>query len=50
VGYERSEVAIDGGAKRPMTIRVTHIYRREDGEWELLHRHADFAPVDESPR
>jgi ketosteroid isomerase-like protein len=50
VGYERSEVAVDSGPKRPMTIRVTQIYRREDGEWKLVHRHADFAPVDESPR
>jgi hypothetical protein len=25
-----------------MTIRVTHIYRRIDGEWYLVHRHADF--------
>jgi hypothetical protein len=25
-----------------MTIRVTHIYRRIDGEWFLVHRHADF--------
>jgi ketosteroid isomerase-like protein len=50
VGYERGEVAVDGGPKRPMTIRVTHIYRREDGEWRLVHRHADYPPVDESPR
>lgn len=49
VGYERGEVAVDGDAKRPMTIRVTHIYRREDGEWKLVHRHADYPPVDESP-
>ena len=50
VGYERGEVALDGGEKLPMTIRVTHVYRREDGEWRLIHRHGDFAPVDESPR
>jgi hypothetical protein len=22
-------------------LRVTHIYRREDGRWRLVHRHAD---------
>jgi hypothetical protein len=30
-----------------MTIRVTHIYRRIDGEWYLVHRHADFPPSDQ---
>src|SRR3712207_7538220 len=29
VGFERGEVSVDGGARRPMTIRVTHIYRRD---------------------
>ena len=23
------------------TLRVTHLYRREEGEWRLVHRHAD---------
>jgi ketosteroid isomerase-like protein len=27
-----------------MVIRVTHIYRRVDNEWKLVHRHADFPP------
>ena len=22
-------------------VRVTHIYRREDGAWKIVHRHAD---------
>jgi hypothetical protein len=30
-----------------MTIRVTHIYRRIDSEWYLVHRHADFPPSDQ---
>jgi hypothetical protein len=30
-----------------MTIRVTHIYRRFEGKWRLVHRHADFPPADE---
>ena len=47
VGFERGEVVVDGGATRPMTIRVTHIYRRVDGEWQLVHRHADFPPADQ---
>jgi ketosteroid isomerase-like protein len=27
-----------------MTLRVTHIYRRIDGDWKLVRRHADFPP------
>src|SRR6185436_19655707 len=47
VGFERGEVSVDLGPARPMTIRVTHIYRRIDGEWCLIHRHADFPPPDQ---
>lgn len=47
VGFERGEVAVDGTSTAPMTIRATHIYRRIDGEWRLVHRHADFPPRDE---
>jgi hypothetical protein len=24
-----------------MVLRVTHLYRREDGSWKIFHRHAD---------
>jgi ketosteroid isomerase-like protein len=48
VGYERGAMIVDGSDPKPMTIRVTQIYRRELGEWRLVHRHGDFAPVDES--
>ena len=27
-----------------MTLRVTPVLRRIDGEWRLVHRHADFPP------
>jgi len=47
VGFERGTVAIDGGQPRPMTIRVTHVYRRVDGARRLVHRHADFPPADQ---
>jgi ketosteroid isomerase-like protein len=46
VGFERSHVRVEGGPPREQVIRVTHIYRRVDGEWKLVHRHADFAPPD----
>jgi ketosteroid isomerase-like protein len=24
-----------------VTVRATHVYRREDGEWKVVHRHAN---------
>ena len=47
VGFERSHVSVDGRPPRDMAVRVTHIYRRIDGEWKLMHRHADFPPPDQ---
>jgi ketosteroid isomerase-like protein len=28
-------------------LRVTQIYRREDGEWKLVHRHGDELAADQ---
>lgn len=41
VGYEHSKVSRDGGPARSNRLRVTHVYRREDGEWKVVHRHGD---------
>ena len=30
-----------------MTLRVSHVYRRVEGKWRLVHRHADFPPPDQ---
>jgi len=49
VGYEHSIRSVDGGPAEPSTLRVTHIYRRENGEWKIVHRHGDVLPVDQSP-
>jgi len=39
---ERSEVKVAGQDKAaPMALRVTHIFRKEDGAWKLILRHAD---------
>ena len=48
VSYEQGELVLEG-QRRTHTIRVTQIYRREDGQWRLVHRHGDFAPTDQSP-
>ena len=47
VGFERSHVSVGSEPRRDMTLRVTHIYRRIDGDWKLIHRHADFPPPDQ---
>jgi hypothetical protein len=49
VGFEHFKASIAGGPPEDVTVRVTHIYRREDGEWKIVHRHGDLAPVDQSP-
>jgi ketosteroid isomerase-like protein len=44
VGYERCSVSVHGGPARPAFLRATQIYRQENGDWKLVHRHADPAP------
>jgi hypothetical protein len=42
VAIERSEVRlVDQDTPVRMALRVTHILRREHGEWTLMLRHAD---------
>jgi ketosteroid isomerase-like protein len=41
VGFEHFTSSFHGGPPSPRTFRVTHIYRRENGDWKLAHRHAD---------
>jgi ketosteroid isomerase-like protein len=41
-------VSIDGVPVEPYTLRVTQVYRREDGEWKVVHRHGDRLSIDQS--
>jgi hypothetical protein len=42
VWLERGQVRVVGRDElSPMVLRVTHLYRREEGNWQVLHRHAD---------
>jgi ketosteroid isomerase-like protein len=43
VGYEHTEATVNG-EPRAYTLRATQIYRREDDEWKVVHRHADAPP------
>ena len=40
VGYEHTQASVNGEPRR-YTLRATQIYRREDGEWRVAHRHGD---------
>jgi ketosteroid isomerase-like protein len=43
VGYEHTQASVDGEA-RTYTLRATQVYRHENGEWKVVHRHADTMP------
>ncbi len=43
VGIERTTASVAGAAPTPYSLRVTTIFRREDGEWKIVHRHGDAA-------
>jgi ketosteroid isomerase-like protein len=45
VGYEHNRVKVDG-EPRTYTLRATHVYRRSDGRWRIVHRHADVPPAE----
>ena len=40
-GLEHTSVSVDGEA-RSYVLRATQVYRREDGEWKVVHRHGDI--------
>ena len=48
VGYEHNRVKVEG-QPRTYTLRVTHVYRREDGQWRIVHRHGDVPPDEDAP-
>ena len=44
VAYEKTTASVRGAPARPYRLRVTHVYRREQGEWRVVHRHGDAVP------
>jgi ketosteroid isomerase-like protein len=45
VGYEHTQAVVDG-EPRTYSLRATQIYRREGGEWKVVHRHGSELPDD----
>jgi ketosteroid isomerase-like protein len=42
VRIERAKAKVGGSEDiAPIALRVTMIFRPEDGEWKIVHRHAD---------
>lgn len=46
VAFEHKTFVVDGEPSS-YTLRVTHVYRREAGEWRIVHRHGDRPPTPE---
>jgi len=47
VEVERLEAKVHGGEKMsPYALRVTMVFRPEDGAWKVVHRHADQVTTD----
>jgi len=44
VALEKTNASVRGRPAEPYTLRVTHVYRREQGEWRVVHRHGDAVP------
>jgi ketosteroid isomerase-like protein len=40
VGVERQHGVVGGLPAQDWSLRVTLVFRREDGDWRLVHRHA----------
>jgi ketosteroid isomerase-like protein len=45
-GFERYTASRPDGDPVTTELRVTQVYRREDGVWKIVHRHGDHPPDD----
>jgi ketosteroid isomerase-like protein len=43
LGFERFNGSIGGRPVEDVEVRVTHVYRCEDDEWRIVHRHGTSA-------
>jgi ketosteroid isomerase-like protein len=50
VGFQKASAHMRGRAEPiPFNLRVTELFRRENGEWKLVHRHADTLAEEQKP-
>ena len=46
-GFQIAEIEIVGKPRKmPMKLRISEVFRREGGEWRMIHRHASVAEKD----
>lgn len=43
VAFEHTTASVNGAPPQSYLLRVTTVFRREDGEWKVVHRHGDPA-------
>ena len=41
VAIEHTTASINGGAPTPYKLRATTVFRRDGGDWKVVHRHGD---------
>jgi ketosteroid isomerase-like protein len=41
VAIEHTTASINGGPPTPYTLRATTVFRRDGGDWKVVHRHGD---------
>ena len=41
VALEHTTASVNGKPPQPYVLRATTVFRREAGEWKVVHRHAD---------
>lgn len=47
VGLNVQTCPLTEGPPHSTKLRITHVNRRENGEWRNVHRHGDYFPPDE---
>jgi ketosteroid isomerase-like protein len=45
-GIVRFVGSMDGADPAPIGLRITQVYRLEQGDWKIAHEHSDFLPVE----